>query len=253
MTAAMNAALRALLDAHLPAGMSSEVLLSPRSRRLRMQMRDQALQLRLPPRVTLSEIERFLAQSAHWIRGQHARALALQQQLEAELSLKLPQGYLPLWGDRREWQCQAGPARVDLWSAPISIGLDPAHPQASERLRRLLRTALARALHQRGSACIERLRECLPCPPGRLRIRPMRSLWGSLSPRGDMSLNLGLVFLPPELADYVVAHELAHLRQRNHSAAFWREVQSLDPDWRQAREQLRTQHDRVQLLLSALT
>lgn len=248
----MSATLHALLEAHLPSGMAGDIVFSPRSRRLRLQVRDQVLQLRLPPRATPSEVGRFLAQSAEWIRSQHARGIVLQRQLDAELCLQVPHGCLPLWGVRREWLCQPGPARVDLSTAPIGIGLDPAHPQASERLRRLLRTALARDLHQRASIAIDRRREHLPSPPGRLRIRPLRSLWGSLSPRGDISLNLGLVFLRPELADYVVAHELAHLRQRNHSPAFWREVQKLDPDWRQARSELRDQHDRVQRLLSAL-
>jgi hypothetical protein len=73
----------------------------------------------------------------------------------------------------------------------------------------------------------------------RLRLSDARSRWGSLSPKGVVSLNWRLVKAGPAILDYVICHELAHLRQRNHSAAFWREVAGLYPDFQAAREHLR--------------
>lgn len=59
----------------------------------------------------------------------------------------------------------------------------------------------------------------------RLSFRRQRSRWGSCNHRGDLSLNLSLIALAPELIDYVIVHELSHTKHMNHSRAFWREVE----------------------------
>lgn len=59
----------------------------------------------------------------------------------------------------------------------------------------------------------------------RLSFRKQRSRWGSCNHHGDLSLNLSLIALAPELIDYVIVHELSHTRHMNHSLAFWREVE----------------------------
>jgi hypothetical protein len=77
----------------------------------------------------------------------------------------------------------------------------------------------------------------LAMPP--MRLSDARTRWGSLSATGVVSLNWRLIKASPEELDYVICHELAHFRQRNHSAAFWREVASLFPDYARVRVQLR--------------
>lgn len=77
----------------------------------------------------------------------------------------------------------------------------------------------------------------LAMPP--LRLSNARTRWGSLSPKGVVSLNWRLIKASLDELDYVVCHELAHFRQRNHSAAFWREVAVLCPDYARLRACLR--------------
>ncbi|MCL2615873.1 MAG: M48 family metallopeptidase, partial [Dehalococcoidia bacterium] len=62
--------------------------------------------------------------------------------------------------------------------------------------------------------------------------------WGSCSPRGALNLNWKLVMLPHEIIEYVVIHELCHLREMNHSPAFWRLVEQYCPNWRACRRWL---------------
>lgn len=86
-----------------------------------------------------------------------------------------------------------------------------------------------------GRLAVHAARLGLPTPP--LRLSSARTRWGSCSPRG-VSLNWRLVFLPLPVADYVVAHEVAHLREMNHSPRFWSVVEQLCPDWRARRDEL---------------
>ncbi|MBI5230716.1 MAG: M48 family metallopeptidase [Coriobacteriales bacterium] len=78
-----------------------------------------------------------------------------------------------------------------------------------------------------------------------VRVRKQRSRWGSCSGRGTISLNRTLVFLPPELVTAVTLHELVHLRELNHSPAFWTRLASLDPDAFENRERLKGAGDFV--------
>jgi predicted metal-dependent hydrolase len=71
------------------------------------------------------------------------------------------------------------------------------------------------------------------------RLSDARGRWGSLSPKGVVSLNWRLIKAGPSEIDYVICHELAHLRQRNHSPAFWREVGFLCPGYETSRAHLR--------------
>jgi predicted metal-dependent hydrolase len=69
----------------------------------------------------------------------------------------------------------------------------------------------------------------------RVSVRGQRSRWGSCSFKGVISLNWRLIQTPQFVSDYIILHELMHLRQMNHSARFWREVQRVCPDYRKAK------------------
>jgi predicted metal-dependent hydrolase len=70
-------------------------------------------------------------------------------------------------------------------------------------------------------------------------VRDQRTRWGSCSRRGSISLNWRLVQMPPFVSDYILLHELMHLRQANHSRRFWREVEAVCPGYREAETWLR--------------
>jgi predicted metal-dependent hydrolase len=75
----------------------------------------------------------------------------------------------------------------------------------------------------------------------RVTIRNQRSRWGSCSRRGVIALNFRLVQMPPAVCDYVLLHELMHLRQQNHSRRYWRLVEAVCPEYREAERWLRVE------------
>lgn len=74
---------------------------------------------------------------------------------------------------------------------------------------------------------------------GQLVLRDTRSRWGSCSSAGRLMFSWRLVLAPPRIVDYVAAHEVAHLVEMNHSAAFWSVVAGLHPSWQADRAWLR--------------
>ena len=74
---------------------------------------------------------------------------------------------------------------------------------------------------------------------GYVTVKSQKTRWGSCSAKGNVNFNYQLAFLPDELLDYVVIHELAHRRHMDHSMAFWAEVEKYCPDYRERRERLK--------------
>ena len=75
----------------------------------------------------------------------------------------------------------------------------------------------------------------------RVSIRNQLSRWGSCARTGQIALNFRLVQMPEQIRDYVLVHELMHLRQQNHSRRFWRLVEAVCPAFREAERWLRTE------------
>ena len=80
---------------------------------------------------------------------------------------------------------------------------------------------------------------------GRVRVRAQRTLWGSCSSGGTLSFNWKLIQMPPWVSDYVIHHELAHLRELNHSDRFWALVKSACPRYNHAERWLRLHGERL--------
>jgi predicted metal-dependent hydrolase len=104
--------------------------------------------------------------------------------------------------------------------------------------REKLREWLKQAAEERLAPCLLQLARDLRYPVKRVVIRCQRTRWGSCSTRGTVSLNCSLVFLRPDVVRYLFVHELAHTQHMNHSPAFWRLVESLEPDYRRLDREL---------------
>ena len=142
---------------------------------------------------------------------------------------------LPLFGRALTLRLREG--RITRWHPLTDEREELLLPTTVDPLRALLRALQARALAwYRGR--IEEYCHRLGLPVPAVRLSNARTRWGSCSSRSGIRLHWRLVHLSPALIDYVVAHEVAHLVEMNHSPRFWAVVERLYPDWRSARAAL---------------
>ncbi len=130
------------------------------------------------------------------------------------------------------WELQAGPERTAL-AAPEG-NLRPALEEHLQAAARSLLVPRVEELAREHSSKVKRV-----------VIRNQKSRWGSCSCQGTISLNWRLIQLPEAVRDYIIVHELMHLRQLNHSPRFWTEVGRACPDYRTAEEWLKQNSGQV--------
>jgi predicted metal-dependent hydrolase len=186
-----------------------------------------------PLRASLAEIERFVRGHGAWLLDRLAQARS-----SAAVPVLVPADgvELPFFG--RPLRLRLGGARRMQWRIAAD-GVEELHlPAQVDAVRALQQALQARALAwHRGRVEEYCLRLGLAVPP--VRLSSARTRWGSCSSYSGIRLHWRLVHLPPALIDYVVAHEVAHLREMNHSPRFWTVVESIYPGWRDARARLR--------------
>jgi len=131
--------------------------------------------------------------------------------------------------------------QVELAEDRVLLSMPKPHNRAAlGAARTLLRDFLEVQVRRDVSRYVSRYTEQLGRVPKGVRLKPLKSLWGSLDSRDRVTLDLALALAPLDALRYVVVHELCHLRIRDHSPRFWALVESLYPEWRAQREWLKT-------------
>jgi hypothetical protein len=189
------------------------------------------LKVAVPVRTSITQIEGFIREHEAWI----LERLESAQRLDKERRLHLAHGApLPILGEDWLIHLEPGGNRARWGERHVALGLktgaDPA-PVLERALKRRALEIFGERLAHYGS----RLGRPLPA----LSLSSARTRWGSCSRLSGIRLNWRLIHLPLELVDYVVAHELAHLEEMNHSPRFWAVVATLYPDWKAARAELK--------------
>lgn len=125
------------------------------------------------------------------------------------------------------------------WAFRITVPATISPEERSARIKQAVERWYMRQALGRLSQRVDRWAEVAGYAPAAVLIRSQRQRWGSCSAAGVLRFNWRIIMAPPTLIDYVVIHELAHLRVPNHSTAFWIEVARLAPDYKQRRAQLK--------------
>ncbi|HYZ25304.1 MAG TPA: SprT family zinc-dependent metalloprotease [Geminicoccaceae bacterium] len=215
---------------------------SARARRLRLAVHPSGVEVVAPTGVREAEIAAFVEHNRAWIR---TKLGALRRLLAAHPgSARLIDGGRLLYRGRAvELRIAAGArARPQVRESDAIEVTIPGVLATAEREAAVERT-LRRWLIERARADAGAYVDCHGPPhdllPTSVRIKEQKHLWGSCSVKGTINLNWRLILAPPAVFEYVVVHELCHLRVPNHQAAFWRLVGQVLPDFAEHRHWLR--------------
>jgi len=163
-------------------------------------------------------------------RSRRAKYIHLRVQPGGAVVLTVPWGMAIAKAEefvctRSEWLARAIQRMARVKQLPVSGRRD--YLKHKEAARALVRERIAywNAFYQ--------------FPHKRIAIKNTRRTWGSCSHKGNLNFSYKLLFVPRDLADYVVVHELCHLKHRNHGTAFWQEVHRTLPNYKTLRAELK--------------
>jgi len=183
-----------------------------------------------PPEIALQPLEEWIKSKSHWI----------EKQIDFFIESPPPR-YDFVDGEKHLYLGKWFPLKIQNARSP-SVQLQGrqfnifSNDEGRDRISMLLdRWYLKQAkelFNERLGPCLERLeKHSLPVP--RLKVRKMRTRWGSCSPRNNISLNAELIKTPVACIDYVIVHELCHLKIRNHGPYFYAMLEEAMPDWKE--------------------
>ncbi len=206
---------------------------SARARRvsLRIDPREGAVVVTLPPRASMKAGMALLNEHAQWVT-QHLRSMAPQPALG-------PGGAVPIGDVPHQIMHVPGGRGVRLEEGRLVVG------GAAEFLPRRVTDFLRAEAARRLQAAAQPHAAALDVRPRAIRVKDTRTRWGSCAPDGTLAFSWRLVMAPGWVLDYVVAHEVAHLRELNHSQRFWALVESRTPHRQGATAWLRREGPRL--------
>lgn len=221
----------------LPSGEQLHYQLERRQRRtVGLKITPAGLIIHAPKRISQSHLESLILLKADWIRKKLTALAdnqipALQWQDGEQLLLLGSPITLAISHDSRSRAVEYTPGCLRL---AMPNHLEPA-PVSRKVLQWYKKQALADF-----SRRLEILSARLGVPTPTLFLSNARSRWGSCNSKKEIRLNWRLLQAPPYIINYVICHELAHLKEMNHSAKFWAVVASLYPDYKTAEKELKT-------------
>jgi predicted metal-dependent hydrolase len=191
---------------------------------------DGSLRVTVPRGGSRREAEQFVQRQERWIKGERRRVLVEHGPREWQhgSEILLNGALVRIAVDRR------GDETVIVYGSRrlVATSATDVRQAIEADLRELARIDLAdrlRALADRHGLRV-----------GGVSIRNQRTRWGSCARNGNIALNFRLLQMPPDVRDYVLVHELMHIKQQNHSRRFWRLVEAAYPAFREAERWLRT-------------
>jgi predicted metal-dependent hydrolase len=201
--------------------------------------RDGSLTVRAPKRAALADINSFIREKARWIERTREKLKSIPE---------LPKKHFidgekfPFLGDLYELQL-VKPQRPSLrFDAGFYLG-HTSQKRGEQVFTRWYKEQALTVISER----VNIFSEMHGFVPGRIRITSARTRWGSCSPDGTLNFTWRLILAPLQVVDYVVIHELVHLRVKNHSGRFWKIVQDLAPEYPLQRKWLREHGEKLGL------
>ncbi len=200
---------------------------------------DASVIIRVPARTSIKTIEKIVTDKSGWIR-KHRDNYIVNNSSQPEIHYR--HGELHMYRGNK--------LLLNVWrseKAGISFGRDSidifvSDPDDAESVKKLLYRGYRQSARQVFPVIMSGVlaeHQEMNFKPSSLTIRKMKRRWGSCSMKGLITLNTELIRLPDRYIEYVITHELCHLRHHNHSSQYYELLSSLYPDWKSVRQEMR--------------
>ncbi|WP_444920162.1 M48 family metallopeptidase [Microbulbifer sp. CnH-101-G] len=215
---------------------------SARRKRLGLVLAQSGVEVRIPQRCAARHGHQFLQENIQWVRAQ---LLAANQRAAQVPQYRFEFGeHFPWLGKMRPLERASNRGGAAITEEAIRLYTlvpAPTPKQLQGALQRLYQREALALLTEKS----QRLAEQLDLQFSILRIRRTKSKWGHCSIRGELQYNWLVCLAPEPVVDYLVAHEVSHLRHHNHGRDFWLLVQSVCPRYKELRRWLRDNGHRL--------
>lgn len=220
--------------------------LSPRRKTLGLRIDHRGLTVHIPSRAPKKALAQFLQDHSDWISRKlqdwRNRPAPPEPVAWVQGATMLILGQAVVLGLQTGKRCQV----TALDGANLRVVAPDATDQAA--IRRAVLRWLGRYAREDFQRRLELLSAKLGVKTPPLYLSNARTRWGSCNSRGEIRLNWRLIQAPPRIIHYVICHELAHLKEMNHSPKFWGWVERLCPDYRALRDELKAMSPELHLL-----
>lgn len=208
---------------------------SAKRRSIGLQINDNGLTVSMPLRASEKWLHSVLLEKAEWVVGKldswKSKTVAVQQWVDGEPILFRGETFvLRIVAAVRKAPPQILQNQLLIHVTDVSNSIE-----IKKKVSQWYRREAERVFEE----CVAHFSPLMKVSPKEIKLSSARTQWGSCTSQGVVRLNWQLVTMPLHLIDYVVVHELAHLIEMNHSAAFWRVVESVCPDYAKIRGELR--------------
>lgn len=225
-------------------GFVAEVIRTPRTKSARIQVDESAVSIIVPLALPDARVKKLLTEKIRWIKEK----LYLHQQ-EAPISSKefVSGEAFPYLGRHYRLKLECGafqPVKLKQGRLVVTLPRDAIAPE-------LVRNALVRwyryQAQQRFAEKVQRYAKVVGVTPTAVGIKTFKSRWGSCNVKGELLFHWKIILAPHRVVDYVVIHELCHLKHHDHSPAFWKSVERLMPDYLECKEWLKAEGARFDI------
>ena len=200
-----------------------------------LSVKDGVLTVRLPYGGTRRTAEEFIGNSLDWIK----KSLAVSEDRS-----HLPRGFtdgedFALLGKKRSLKIAESPVyrEPELSEEQLTVYVAPGSSRADAV--RLSQRYIIELCEKRVRQAFDKYTVILGLHPKKITLKKMTSRWGSCSSNGNISINVDVICFAQECIDYVVVHELCHLKHMNHGTEFWKLVSTCCPDYKRLRETMK--------------
>ncbi len=210
-------------------GFEVKVIRSRRRKSLSLQVSHEGATIRIPHSLARKDAKAFVLKKSHWIKQKLAQATppTQRQYIIGETHAYLGQEYLLVYVQKT--------GRASLTFKDQQLQIHAKTRPEPKAIQRLLINWYRQQANDYFQQRTKHLATITGLHPTKISTRTYKARWGSCNARGEVQFNWQLIQAPSDIIDYVIIHELSHIKHLNHSADFWQQVSHHYPDYPSAR------------------